>query len=94
MKLVEWIDDDGYKHKKLVRDEEENYDFGISKEPPPVDLIDWESVKRDLHNQLVNRGILSFYDLGGPNSGNLTGAILSAVKPHVIKYFREATNND
>jgi hypothetical protein len=57
MKTVKWTAPDGYIHCRLLPDNEpdESAEMGIPCEPPDINLLDWEGVKRDLHNLLVER---------------------------------------
>lgn len=82
MKKVEWTDGKGYMRGAFIRDEDgpERASYGIQVAPPDVDVIDWDAVKRDLHNELYRRGILTWEDLmGAPGGGNVLSAISSLV---------------
>jgi len=91
MKTVEWTDDDGYKHKSVVRDNDDPHvaleGMGMSQDPPDVTRIDWERVKRDLHNQLVVRGLVASSDVEAQQNG-VTGAVLAALRPQVLDLYR------
>lgn len=66
MRIVEWTDDDGYYHLSQVRDadsDESAPKIGIPCDPPDVNLIDWEAVKRDTNNLLVKRKLISMADI-------------------------------
>ena len=70
MRQVTYTDQDGYKHVVLIRDTdpESMAPAGVPVGPPDLDLIDWEAVKRDLSNQLVENGILTYRDIQRHNS--------------------------
>ena len=89
MKLIEWMDEDGYKRGSLLRegDPEPIREAGLPVSPPDVNLIDWDAVKRDLHNQLYERGIFNWDDVQRAQSG-VTGAVLAALKRQVLVLYR------
>lgn len=92
MRLVTWTDQHGYKHRSLVRDDDpdEMAPQGILQDPPNLEGLDWEEVKRDLHNALVDTGMTSWSKVQG--GGELRGAILSALRKKLVYLYREAEN--
>jgi len=90
MRRVTWTDDRGYKHSSLVRDEDSDdmASYGVLQDPPNLDELDWEGVKRDLHNYLVDAGLISWRDV--QERTGLRGAILSAMKRRLVYLYREA----
>jgi hypothetical protein len=90
MRKVEWIDKEGYMRVSSVRDEDpdELAHEGISLDPPSVERLDWDAIKRDLHNQLVMRKLFTYDDLVRKQNG-VTGAVLAAVRKPVITLFKE-----
>ena len=89
MKLIEWTDEDGYKRGSLLRhgDPDPIRDAGIPVGPPDLDMIDWEQVRRSLHNQLYERGIFTWEDVQREQSG-VTAAVLHALKRQVLVLYR------
>ena len=59
MREVEWKDRHGYRHRSLVRDTDPDSaaENGIRQDPPDLDLLDWEGIKRDIHNAMIERRI-------------------------------------
>lgn len=90
MRLVQWTDRHGYKHRSLVRDDDpdEMASQGILQDPPNLDELDWEAIKRDIHNRLVDAGLVSWRDV--QEKRGLRGAILSSMKRELIQLYREA----
>jgi hypothetical protein len=91
MKKVTFTDDKGLLHQSVIRgeDPDELAHEGILQDPPNiVERLDWDAIKRDLHNQLVMRKLLTYDDLVRQKNG-LTGAILAAVRKPVINLFKE-----
>ena len=95
MRVVTWTDRNGYKHRSLVRDTDpdEAAPQGVLQDPPNLDELDWEAVKRDLHNGLVDAGLYSWRDVQRIQVG-LRGAILSAVRKKLIYLYREADKHE
>jgi len=89
MKAVTWTDKNGYKHRSLVRDSDPDdaAEQGILQDPPNLEELDWEGVKRDLHNALVDTGLYSWRDV--QQKQGLRGPILSAIKRRLINLYRE-----
>ncbi len=85
MKEVVWEDSRGWKHRSLVR---EGLDpaLGVSLDPPDLNRLDWEGVKRDLHNFLVESGVKSWREM---QQTDTRGLILGAVRRRLQSLFRE-----
>lgn len=91
MRMVEWTDKKGYRRRSWVRDEDADgaARHGIRHDPPDVRRLDWEGIKRDLHNALLDRGLLDWTALQRAPQGSLTGAILAVMRVRLISLFRE-----
>lgn len=89
MRAVLWEDEDGYKHRSLVRDDDPDSiaPEGILQDPPNVQALDWDAIIKNLHNQLVDRDIFDYQGLINAQNG-VTGAILGALKPPVIALYK------
>lgn len=90
MRLVEWTDKRGYQWRSWIRDEDpdEMASQGIPEGPPPLEGLDWEAIKRDIHNRLFDAGLFSWRDV--QEKKGLRGAILSAMRKRLIYLYREA----
>ena len=92
MRLVEWIDGLGWKHKAMVRDTDSDDDAiagrGISQDPPDIHLLDWDEIKRDLHNKLLLTGVVSHTDVQTEQTG-LRRAVASAIVPRLLELYRD-----
>ena len=96
MKLVTFVDNRGWQHRSLVRDEDPDWmaPQGILRDPPNLDAMDWEGVKQDLHNALAASGLFTWKDVQAKGAEDgLRGAILSAMKRRLIALYREANEN-
>jgi len=91
MKTVTWTDNKGYRHEASIRDTDDatiaQKGKGLSLDPPDVSRIDWEAVKRDLHNDLLARGLTAHSDVEKQQNG-VTGAVLAALRPKVLALYR------
>jgi hypothetical protein len=79
MKLVQWTDGDGYLHHSLLMesDPDSQAENGIPLDPPsPAGFDIPAEVKRDLHNELSARGLLTWADVLAQQNG-VTGVVRS-----------------
>lgn len=95
MRLVEWVDDEGFKHLSYVRDNDPDSfaPRGLSADPPSLDTLDWFYIKRDLWNLLVDSRILTWQDVTHLQNG-VSGAILGALRQKVVALYRRPEKLD
>jgi len=90
LRAVIWTDRAGYRRRSLVRDEDPDDAAaqGLPSEPPNVERIDWDDVKRDIHNQLMDAGMVTWLDVQrGQNK--LAAIVKSVVLRRVVALYRE-----
>ena len=90
MKLVIWTDKNGYKHRSLIRDNQMDSAApeGIPQDPPDVNQLDWEEIKREIHNSLVEQGITSWSEV--QRRGNAVGStVASVIRPKLVGLYRQ-----
>jgi len=89
MRTVDYVDDSGYQRRALLRDDDPDSvaPQGIQLGPPPIDELDWEAIKRDLHNRLFRAGLFSWRDV--QEKRGLRGAILASMKGPLVYLYRE-----
>lgn len=90
MKNVIWQDQDGYKHRSLIRDDQPDHMAaeGIPQDPPDINQLDWEGIKREIHNSLVEQGITSWSEV--QRRGNAVGStVASVIRPKIILLYRQ-----
>lgn len=87
MKVVIYVDEEGYKRQVLLRDQDNDPRLGIPQEPPDINALDWEAIKRDLHNQLVDRKLMSWADVQKAQNG-ISASITAALKRELINLYR------
>jgi len=90
MKVVEWEDKDGYRHRSMLRDNDPDRlaSSGIPLDPPDIDRLDWDKIKRDLHNSLVEGGLSTWQDVQNSQTG-LVSSILSVLKRPLIDLYKQ-----
>ena len=96
MKIVEWKDDRGLLHKSMLRDADpdELAPMGIPVDSiPDLDQLDWEYMKRELHNALFKAELFTWRDVQAQQVG-VSKAILATFKRHVVRLYRMEVNDD
>lgn len=90
MKVVKWVDKDGYKRRSLLRDSdpESMAEQGIPVGPPDLSGIDWSEVERLLHNALVDNEMFEWNDLVIKPNG-VTNAIKTSMKRIVTELYKD-----
>ena len=89
MRLVKWRDSQGRNRRSLVRanDPDSLAPRGIPQDPPDLDLLDWDAIKRDLFNALQARGLRTIEDVEAQSNG-LTGALRSVFNRRLLALYR------
>lgn len=91
MRYVVIVDAMGYKRRYLVRDEDGDEDaarIGIQAGPPDMRDLDFEAIRREIHNSLVEQGLNSWNDINNSPVG--LSLICAVIKRHVAGLFKEA----
>lgn len=91
MKLVKWYDEDGFLRQVYARDddsEEVARETGLAHEPPDLSEMDWAEVQRDLHNLLIERGLITWLDVQKAGNG-LMNAVNTVMKRRIIALYRK-----
>jgi hypothetical protein len=91
MKIVEWTDGKGYRHKSKIRDNDPDSMAmkGIPCDPPNIDSLDWEEMKRELHNNMLDLNLTSWENVVKSNNGIVTVIQRTFKRPLVNLYKRE-----
>lgn len=93
MKILTWKDEHGYKYRSLVRNGDDNPEIGLPDNIPDLDQIDWEQVKKELHNRLTENELITWKDVQLSQNG-VTSAILSVLKRRIINLYKLEVKND
>lgn len=94
MKTVTRIDKKGYKIVTKLRDSD-NIEYPEMGLPVSIDVRDlnWESIKVELNNILVDSGLYTWSDVMKSQNG-ITSAILSVMRPKLVGLYRESFRNN
>lgn len=89
MKSVQWTDERGYLRVSLLRDNDDVSlaPQGIPISPPDLDRLDWDEIKRELHNLLVERGLFDYADVVAQQNG-VSAAIVTVLKRKLVALYR------
>lgn len=95
MKLTRWTDATGYERATLLRDGDgdELREAGLPVGPPDIHKLDWEALVRDLHNELMRRGLFNWQDVQRSQNG-LTAAVRKIIVKPLIALYRERPEED
>lgn len=90
MRYVIVEDKNGYKHKMMIKDSDPDSmaKKGIPCDPPDLEQMDWDAVKRDIHNLLVERGLSTWKDINVLH-GNIRSVIQDVLYRRLIALFRQ-----
>lgn len=89
MITLHWIDENGYYHLSLVRNEDDNPLWGIPLEPPSLAELGISiELQKDLHNELVRRNLFSWSDVQAQQN-SVTGAVKAVARHHKIDNVRQ-----
>ena len=94
MKLVMYSDPNGFLHRAMLRDDmrSEQAEQGIPADPPDIiNGLDWEELKKNLHNHLVELGLFSIKDL--QNNNLIASAILTTFQRPITDLYRKQAAN-
>lgn len=92
MRRVIWTDNDGVKHCSLLREDDPDHlaPNGVPHDPPDLSRLDWDGIRVELHNLLVDRGLLTWNDVVASQNG-VTASILSVMKRKILALYSEDT---
>ena len=89
MRLVRYEDDDGYLYQAWIPENApaSDADKGIPHNPPDVERLDWDVIKRELNNLLIKRNLITQKDIDTSNA--LAGTIATVIQPKLIELYKE-----
>ncbi len=93
MKCVKWTDKNGFNHASMIRDGDSDTlaPYGIPCDPPDLNQMDWEELKKELWNRLVDGNILTWADVQRQQTG-LTGALRATFLQRLNTLYRTSPN--
>lgn len=93
MREVVYQDKNGYLRRVLLRDEDSDdmAAFGLPVGPPDIELMDWEALKKQVNNYLVQYKVNTRTDLQRVSA---LDALAAMFKREVDRVFREKATED
>ena len=90
MRYVTYKDKSGLLHRTLIPDGsgDEMAEYGVPADPPNIHDVDWDYLKREIHNQLVGRGLFTWQDVIGQSCDALQFAS-TLLKRQLVALFRQ-----
>jgi len=64
-----------------------NPEYGVPADPPDIESMDWDAIKREMHNTLVDNGLTNWLDVQQSQVGFQSA--LSVVKRYLIRLYRD-----
>ncbi|RLD00239.1 MAG: hypothetical protein DRI46_07850 [Chloroflexi bacterium] len=86
MKIVTIVDEDGLKQRYQIQDDDDPNDaaeVGLNIGVPNLEQVDWEEVRKELHNRLFDMRLFTMQDIIDQQSG--MGNAISSVLLKKIK---------
>ena len=90
MRLVKWVDENGFKHRAYVREEDSDdmaMESGIPADPPDLSRLDWDEIQRELHNMLSDFGLFTIEDVTKSRTG-LENSVKAVVQAKITALYR------
>lgn len=93
MKKIVWEDERGWLHISLLRDSDNpnRPEIGLPSDPPPLESV-FDGAERELHNELVRRGLVTWDDVMESQDG-ITSTIKAVFKSRLIELYRKESNS-
>ncbi len=90
MRLVQYETEDGKKYQSWIKDDMfvSEAEKGLPYNPPDVSRLPWADIECELHNLLLDRGLITLKDVDN-NSGMLGNTILKIIQPRLVALYKE-----
>ena len=91
MRIVIYVDKEGLKRRALVRDADPDSaaSKGMPAGPPDLELLDWDEVRRQIHNELADAELWTWDDVQRQQNG-VSGVVRRVVIDRIIRLYRES----
>lgn len=88
MQIVTWRDEEGYLHRSILPDGADIHlaHQGIPADPPDLGVLDFDEIRKQLHNRLVEERLFDYADLQGNNK--LTAIVRSVVQRAISDLYK------
>lgn len=87
MRIVKYTDKKGYIRSVKVKDEDPDSmaKYGVPVDFPDLDALDWDGLKRDLHNVLMESGYYTLSDV--MKSGQAFAPAMTVLKRYLTECY-------
>jgi len=86
---IKHIDENGY--NQVVMSLDHNPENGLPIHQFDIHSIDWDQVKKELHNELIDRELFTWEDV--QLKGGLENVIKTVLKKHLIYQYKRGMKN-
>ena len=93
MRLVQWTDKEGLNHLSWVQDNQSDRDApkGLPADPPTL-FLDWELIRKELHNELVDRKLIDWAAVQTQENA-ITTSVIKVIKRKLLLLYRQGVTN-
>jgi hypothetical protein len=90
MRKVISTDDKGFDRVYQIRDKDNDRDakYGIPIGPPDISQLDWDRIIKELNNELVSRGLITWDDVMKSQNG-LSQVIISVIRRNIVELYKQ-----
>lgn len=92
MNLIQWTDDNGYDHLAWIRNGDSDPTKGLTSDPPDINRLNWEEIKRNIHNQLVAKRLVTYQDIQAKQDA-IAGIVLAEVRKPLLALYRSVDDD-
>jgi len=89
LKILTYKDENRYLRRSLVKDDDTTPEYGIPQDIPDINGLDWDGIKRELHNELTQAGLITWQDV---QRGNLMPIVNKVLKRNLIVLYKLEAN--
>lgn len=87
MKRVIIKEENGELHAFWVKDDAVDAKYGIPCDPPDLNKLDWDDMRMQIHNQLLERNITTWQDVQREQTA-ITSIVQSVVKNAIVNLYK------
>jgi hypothetical protein len=94
MRIVNFTDKKGYLRSAWVKEEDPDSmaKYGIPVEIPDLEMLDWDGLKRDMHNALTQAEFYTLEDV--MKAGNAFGPAVTVLKRYLTNFYMSESVTD
>ena len=95
MKVIKY-DSDGWLKQSIIKNNmsEKDAERGLPLNPPDIRELDWEEIKRELNNLMIERGLIALKDLNQRNGYQLlVSAVQSVITKKIVQLYKVGGKN-